>query len=240
MQTFLINLDKDKDRFIVADVQLKRLGITYKRFPAVYAKEIPEVERDSKVNRFRWWCCVGREILPGEIGCALSHYTLFQKMIAENILYACILEDDIVLKENFKTTMEKVEKWLDVTKSQVILLSNHTNEPEDGEDIREVSNGLCTESYILTLPAARALLKENFPICVPCDHWGRWAKSGAIKLYLAIPSVCTQDWNGFESNMSDSANIQKVSDLPFYMRMMHNLKRLIGKSVDKALCAIGK
>lgn len=88
--------------------------------------------------------------------------------------------------------------------------------------------------------AAKALLKENLPICVPCDHWGRWVKSGVIKLYLTIPSVCTQDWTGFESNMSDSANIQKVSDLPFFMCMMHNLKRLIGKSIDKFLCAVGK
>ena len=31
MRTFLINLDKDKDRLIAADTQLKRLGITYER-----------------------------------------------------------------------------------------------------------------------------------------------------------------------------------------------------------------
>lgn len=55
MRTFLINLDKDKDRLIAADTQLKRLGITYERFPAVYAKEMSKIERNSKVNHFRLW-----------------------------------------------------------------------------------------------------------------------------------------------------------------------------------------
>lgn len=239
MQTYLINLDKDKDRLVAADAQLKRLGVEYERFPAVYAKKLPKEIIDSRVNYFRWWCCVGRKILPGEIGCALSHYSIYQKMIDERIEYACILEDDVVLNEAFSATLLKVKDWLDLSKPQVVLLSNHTGELEHGEEIREVSNGLCTEAYVLTLPAAQALLRENLPICVPCDHWGRWAKKGIIKLHLAIPSVCTQNWDGFESNMSESVAIKKVSDFPLHSRMLHKFKRLIGKSVDILLNAFG-
>ena len=238
MQTYLINLDKDKERLAVADVQLKRLNVFYERFPAVYAKELPKGKINTKVNYFRWWCCLGRNILPGEIGCALSHYTLYQKMVDEKIQYSCILEDDVVLKENFKSTVERVEKWIDTEKSQVILLSNHTSEPENGEEIRGGAGGLCSDSYIITLPAAKALLKENLPICVPCDHWGRWVRHGTIKLYLSVSSVCTQNWKDFESNMTNS--IQKVSDMSFLSRMLHYVKRLIGKSIDEILFLLRK
>lgn len=240
MQTYLINLDKDKERLAAADVQLKKLGVDYERFPAVYAKELPQAERDASVNYFRWWCCLGRKILLGEIGCALSHYRLYQKMIIDNIPYACILEDDIILKDNFKETVDKVDKWLNSSESQVVLLSNHTNEPEGKEGIGEIQNGLCTESYIITLPAAKALLKENFPIKVPCDYWARWVKHGAIKLYLAMPSVCTQNFDGFVSNMADSANIQSVKNMNFVLRFIHSAKRAIGISLDSLFCAMEK
>lgn len=238
MRTFLINLDKDKDRLAAADAQLKKSGISYERFTAIYAKELPQEEIEQKVNYFRWWCCLGREILPGEVGCALSHYSLYQKMIDENIPYACILEDDIVLESNFKPTLNRVEQWLDAGMPQVVLLSNHSDEPEYGEEIRKVSTGLCTESYIITQPAAKALLKENFPICVPCDHWGRWVKHGAIHLYLATPSVCRQNWDDFESNMAN--DIHKVSDMNLPRAMAHYAMRLIGKTVDKILCLTGR
>ena len=40
MQLFLINLDKDKDRLAIIDSQLRKLGISYERFSAIYAKNI--------------------------------------------------------------------------------------------------------------------------------------------------------------------------------------------------------
>ena len=112
MQIYLINLDKDTDRLAAADAQLKGYGISYTRESACYAKELPEAERMKHVNQFRWWCVVGRKIEMGEIGCAVSHYRIMQRMVEQNILCACILEDDVEIHYNFKETIDKVEKWI--------------------------------------------------------------------------------------------------------------------------------
>lgn len=238
MRTYLINLDKDKERLVKADLQLKKANIKYERFSAIYAKLLSKKELDVAVNYFRWWCCIGRKILPGEIGCALSHYKIYKKMISEGVLYTCILEDDVIVNDRFKMTIDKVESWLDPTKPQVVLLSNHCNEPENGNEIRAIKTGLCTDAYILTLPAAKALLKENLPLKVPCDHWARWKKQGIIELYMAIPSVCTQNFDDFESNMSESINFRREKTFAYHI--LHILKRSVGKSIDYFLCVLGK
>ena len=233
MQIYLINLDKDKDRLAIIDLQLKKLGINYERFSAIYAKDISKEELNKYVNRFRWWCCMGRKILPGEVGCALSHYSIYRTIINKGINYACILEDDIIINENFKERICKIEKWIDINKPQVILLSNYTNEIEDIEEIRKVNSGLCTDAYIITKKAAKALLKENYPICVPCDHWGRWFKNKSIDLYMALPHVAKQNWDDFESNMAESKLFNKRKNI-FHM-LVYKAKRLIGLTIDKVL-----
>jgi len=41
--------------------------------------------------------CIGRELAPAEIGCALTHLRLYERMMAQGIDLALILEDDAVI-----------------------------------------------------------------------------------------------------------------------------------------------
>ena len=238
MQIYLINLDKDTDRLAAADAQLRKYGIEYSRESACYAKELPETERMSHVNQFRWWCVVGRKIEMGEIGCAVSHYRIMQRMVKQKIPFVCILEDDVIIRPNFKKSINKVEKWITPSLPQVVLLSNHTDEPEDVDEIKAVNRGLCTEAYILTLAAAKALLKANYPICTQCDRWERWSKLGVIQLYLSTPSPCCQNFEGFVSNME--GGFKFVCDMNIIEKTLHKSKRAVGKTIDMILCALGK
>ena len=80
MKVFLINLDRDQERLKAADAQLKALGVEYEWIPAVYGKSLSQEEKQRKVNRFRWWCAVGRSMTDGELGCALSHAAVYRWM----------------------------------------------------------------------------------------------------------------------------------------------------------------
>lgn len=233
MKVFLINLDVDKERLAVADAQLQRLGVEYERIPAVYGKALSEAERRVAVNRFRWWCAIGRPILSGEIGCALSHYHIYRRLIDESIPYACILEDDVVLEREFKDQLAFVESRLSPKDPDVILLSNHTKEYCTTQCLKEASSNFFAEGYVVTNAAAKALLEENLPLQVPVNHWSRWVRLRAIRLYHAFPTVCSQDWTSFVSNMKDESWVA-TKELSWVKFLARKMKRTVGKSMDNA------
>lgn len=239
MKTYLINLDKEVQRFAAADSQLKRLGIQYERFSAVYAKEMSPQALNSAVNAVRWWCAVGRPVKAGEIGCALSHYAIYKKMLADGIDVACILEDDVILSGQFVHVATWVEKQIDVLKPMVVLLSNHTSERQHDRVLAPAAYDMFTEGYVLTRCAARALLAANYPLRVPCDHWGRWVRMGIIELYHAFPTVCSQVINVETSSIS-SANDFCVANLPVPLWLLHKCKRALGLVIDSFLLSFEK
>lgn len=126
MKVFLVNLDQDARRLMSANEQLKHLDIQYERIPGVYGKKLSAEERRVAFSPFRWWCAMGRVVAPAEIGCALSHYNIYRRMIAdEGLDYCCILEDDVEFSPQFQTTLQKVEKWIEPSKPQVAILNEH-------------------------------------------------------------------------------------------------------------------
>lgn len=234
MKVFVINLDKDKERMASIDSQLKRFGIDYERIPGVYAKAMPKEEIDKTVNRFRWWCAVGRPIVLAEIGCALSHKKIYEMMKIDDAV--CILEDDVNISDTFPQKICEVESIIDCSLPQVYLLSNHRNRFE-GKGILRHSFGLCTDGYIITKLAAESIIRHNFPLQVPCDHWGRWAKQGLLELYHVLPASISQNQQQFGT--STQAEAKLVSEYPFLKWILHKSKRLLGKTIDEILIMLG-
>lgn len=234
MRVFLINLVRNPERLASAVRQLTRLGISYERVDAVDGKTLSDEACRRAVNRFRWTCAVGRAIRAGEIGCAMSHYAIYRRMIEEGIPYACVLEDDVLLADAFPEQLKRVEEWLDDERPQVVLLSNHTKARADGFAIVASSRDMFTEGYVMTLTAARALLRANWPMQVPCDHWGRWVKCGAIELYHAFPTVCSQNRQDFGSTTVSVGSFD-VRNLSLPARLGYKCYRAIGLLVDWVL-----
>ena len=231
MKIYLINLDKDKERFARAKDQLTGLGFTFERISAVNGKALSKVEASRAYDHFRWWCAIGRPIRIGEIGCALSHFKIYRKMLANGDKSALILEDDVILGAGFVARLQEVERFVDPAKSQVVLLSNHTGKSPTNNGIIKCSGDRHSESYVLTSMAARSLLDVNYPIEAPCDYWDRWVKKGAIELYHAFPSVCSPNEEEFSSNIAPKG-VLVVSELSKPMWLVHKMKRIIGKIID--------
>lgn len=248
MKVFVINLDKDKEKLESIDSQLKTLGVEYERVPAVYGKDLPEIQKRAAYSSFRWWCAIGRPIAPAEIGCTLSHHRIYKRIVEENIHCACILEDDVALAPNFANQLKFVEKEMLSGKKMLVLLSDHSVEDrKDGTfvgsesetpNLQSTYNDMCSEGYCITPETAKALLKVNTPMRVPLDHWGRLAKCGGIKLYHAKPTVCNQKQDVFGT--STAATRSSVADYPLIEYLWHKFKRLVGKSIDYAFILIGK
>ena len=239
MKLFLINLDRDKERFAFVDGQLKRLNVDYERVSGVDAKSLSPAERAKAFSPFRWWCTMGRPVADGEIGCALSHYAIYRRMADDEALaYCCILEDDVELSSQLISTLCTVERWIDPAKPQVVLLNDHQNKYGDLPSgiHRSRFGGTCTDGYVLTRVAAKNLLEANLPIIVPCDTWWRWVRQGRIELYHAVPAVVRQKQDVFGS--STDVNRVNVSKLSLTKWFLYKAKRTVGKALDTCLSKV--
>lgn len=102
--TFVINLDKDTERMQFMHQQLTSLGISYHRESAVLGSSYtPTEEEYSAALAIEKG---GHALLPGEIGCAVSHARVIEKIVNEQIPYALVLEDDVELPPDFKYVIE--------------------------------------------------------------------------------------------------------------------------------------
>lgn len=235
MKVFLINLNKNPERLAAADSQLRRVGVDYERFPAVYGKALTVEERRRSVRRFRGWCAMGRRLMDGEVGCALSHIGIYRRMVEENVPCAMILEDDCKLAEAFPEALRVVDGWMDSTKPQVVLLTHHQGNVPNGEDgvIHEICGEMFTEGYAITLEGARALLAANWPVITVADSWNRWVRQGDIRLYKYAPAVVSQDWERFTESDINEAGRLRVDALPLWRRLSHKALRCVGVVLDR-------
>lgn len=249
MKTFVINLDRDSEKLKAAAGQLHSAGVDFERFPAIYGKDLSAETRAESYRHFRWWCAVGRPIRDGEIGCALSHYGVYQKMLSGDIPIACVFEDDVLVEGDLPSSLSKIEKFCDLNRPQVFLLSDRTschkfikgsrkNECESADGIQRSCGDRCAASYVLTKKAAEKLLKANRPMSVPCDYWDRWAKSGVIELYHVFPTACSPNVTDYASETSPQDSF-RVADLPLPLLVLHKMKRLAGVGIDRFLLSVG-
>ena len=111
---FVINLERSESRWKAMRVQLERLGLPYERFSAVDGREISdEVLRrhySAELNRRKYYVDLSRS----EIACYISHLRVCEKILSENLDYAIILEDDVVLKDSFALVphvLDSIANW---------------------------------------------------------------------------------------------------------------------------------
>ncbi len=81
---FLINLDTRPDRLVYVSTQLHELHLPFTRISAVLGKNLTESEQQL-FDKDRFIIEYKKPVTLGEIGCAMSHRLIWQKMLDENL-----------------------------------------------------------------------------------------------------------------------------------------------------------
>ncbi|MFV5523705.1 glycosyltransferase family 25 protein [Acinetobacter variabilis] len=149
---------------------------------------------------------VGDEYLTGgELACFMSHVSVWQKMVDEQIPYIAVFEDDIFLGQDafsiFSTSAWIQENWhiikTEAFSEKVLLAKNTYNiENTDREIKRLTSKNLGTAGYILSLKGAKEYLsyiKKNF--LVPLDEvmFRDFIQTKQCDVYQMSPAICIQE-----------------------------------------------
>lgn len=194
IQIFLINLKRSTIRFEQMDQQLKSLDIPYILFEAIDGHNLTEkhLEQYSSKHSF---LLHNRDLLKGEIGCALSHIELYQKIVKENIPISIILEDDLIIKKEFKEFLLIIKdiinddwEFLNLCSftpcvlAEKLFYKNFKYTVFTGH-----ATGTCAQ--VIKLSAAKRLLEHAFPIRFAADGLtGRFSETG-LKMLGVYPNL---------------------------------------------------
>lgn len=153
--------------------QLARWDGAWSFVDAVDGRTLTEAETAECCNQQRATRRVGRPLSPSEIGTALSHASIYRRMIAENIERALILEDDAVLEERFFTFPFHAIDWrFDV----VSFFTDHSiakrkpfAEVAGVTFHRPVWRASCAVAYMVSLEGARKMAAATVRIKTVAD-----------------------------------------------------------------------
>lgn len=220
IKTYVINLPKDQDRreSILRETS-QYLTLDVEIVEAVYGKKLTDQEREHLFESKKYSQYYGRKVLPGEIGCTLSHRKCYECLLNTEKSFALILEDDAhflsdSLKSDFWTA---IGEFMNTDKPLVLLLQANADyvgkEKEFCKDytLYQVYKSSCTTGYLINKNAARLLLHKKKPYWV-ADDWFRFRQWG-IDIYCVYPSVILQ-WETLPSTIIENKRFGKKRRFP--------------------------
>lgn len=202
MKVFVINLDRNTDRLKAVSERLQARGVAFERFPAVDGRALDAAVRRRVHSRVRTLFARGFGMTPGEIGCTLSHLKVYQRIVDENLDAACVMEDDASPEPGFAEGLGRIEAQLDASRPQVILLAPILYpEPEVPEGLHRLEDAMFADAYVITRPAAAAILRANSPVRCMSDFWGYLKRRAGFELYQLGPVLSRQDFAAFGTDV---------------------------------------
>ena len=107
MKVLIINLEKDKERFLNITRQLEDYDCyDYHRIDAIYGKNIYK-DFQSKITNL--------SLFDNEVGCYLSQMKAFSQIVDKGYEYALILEDDVTLTDWFPLLPQIIDNYFPKT-----------------------------------------------------------------------------------------------------------------------------
>jgi glycosyl transferase family 25 len=183
MKAYVINLKKDLEKYEKCKKKLKPLGIYPERIEAIYGKElspqyIKEVVSPRTIHNIKLGSRdIDSEIdTLGGIGCALSHISLWNKILHEDGDEFIIFEDDLspkVDREKLKGAIDNLPKDWDIIFLGYILPTLMTNSDtkvsNDWYKINSILFG--AHAYLVNKKGVKKLLNGSLPITEHIDNY---------------------------------------------------------------------
>ena len=217
MYAYVINLARSRDRRAEVTANLDRCGIDYEIVTAIDAQDFaftdPRVAGKVAAtfyDRFR----------PGEAGCALSHMGVYQKILADGLEWALVLEDDIIAPPELVAIVDAVAGCMEG--AEVALLNFDSEEPVQVSRIGAICLPAARQlvapvharqpesaaAYVITREACARMTERAFPIQTKADDWAHFIQIGSIDRLRCVVPLVVRKQPGFRSTMgyySDSS-----------------------------------
>ncbi len=181
---FVLTLVGDDERRAPLVKQLQDIGLPYELVFGIDGRDGLPTEAETLIDRERTIYHMGRPMTDGEFACALSHRSIYKRILDEGLPGAIVLEDDAVLKDGFAAFV--LER--DYLKAPMILIDCaypramrfRSRRVASGTLYRCANQPTMTTAYCVSAPVAEKLLAATTPVRVTADwptslyHLGAW------------------------------------------------------------------
>lgn len=213
MKTFVINLERDRDRWAHISKHLQETGLDFERMHAIYGGNLTTNELSEHYDPIKAKWRQARPLTAAEIGCALSHLCIYREISKRDLPRALILEDDVVLKPDVPMLLGALESYMPEGEPIICLLSPALRPPQNpgiplstNYSLRDFESGYFTSSYVLTRSAAELLLGDLHPVSDVADCWHRLAKLEGLRILSVTPAATHQKQDEFGSSTTQDIN----------------------------------
>ncbi|WP_296556395.1 glycosyltransferase family 25 protein [Pigmentiphaga sp.] len=194
MPVYVINLERAAARRERIGAQLDRLGLPYALCQAVEGAKLDA----QAVSALYDEAAAARDYRPlsrGELGCALSHLAVYQRMLDEGADYALVLEDDAAPGEEVPRVLGELERVLDPASPTIVLLSHIDKYTRWGRRplgaqahlVRRYGHWWLAHGYVVTRAAAERMLAALRPVWSAADFWAGFERRGIVRVQAVVP-----------------------------------------------------
>lgn len=233
MKIFVINLDRHPERLVSIRQQLQEFGMDHERIRAVDGGTLSQQQLDEIYDPALVRRTLGRDLARGEIGCAMSHLSVYRKMAEQSIPVACILEDDAHLTQVLPSILHSLTQFMASANPMVCLLTHVGRYTEWGYSslavndykVCKIVHAFCTHGYVINLEGAKALLKHNHQIKHPIDYWNDLSWNKIITVRAVVPYVIGHSSFAQHSEIeTDRMALSQEEWLPTTTKLWNQLK----------------
>lgn len=172
------------------------MNLSYEIIDAVDGRKGLPVQYENMVDTSAMLRDFGRPMSNPEIGCALSHISVYKKMIQRDLPGALILEDDTVWSTAATKLLRELKPGeldflqLDYGWADIWRFSPPKPSGKAGVKFKRLAkNSGLANSYIISNFAAKYLLENSLPVTSPAD-WPCDLRE--LKPMITFPRVCHQ------------------------------------------------
>ena len=139
----------------------------------------------------------GRVLMPGEVGCYLSHYALWERIAAQPQDCALVLEDDVELADDFFDVVADIvnSPWhwevVNLATAKVMPIKKSMHPVGNGRKFGlSPHGGGCAAAYLIRPSGAQKLLSFCREMREPMDMlYVRWWRHGAVYYFVSPPAA---------------------------------------------------
>ncbi|TMP32425.1 glycosyl transferase family 25 [Pseudoalteromonas rubra] len=234
---FIINMDGCEDRWQSTYTRLREVGLDATRFPATNGKLLSESEVTAWYNPSENHKRYHRHLTPGEIGCYISHYRIYEKVVNENIPYALVLEDDLHIEDSLAPLLSlfsDIEGWdmvkLSDNRANPFIEQTVLNQKFTMGNYKKVPNG--TQGYLISLGGAKKLIQRR-PFFRPIDVDFQFHGELGLRIIGIKPYPISEDIS-FESAIENINQGRHSNRSTFLRNIKHRVRMYIQRQSRSA------